>query len=613
MNFKSKLFFLGIFALLFSCARVGSPEGGPKDETPPVVLLSSPDSMATNVSTGLKELRIDFDEYVKLEKPMQQLIISPPIKGITKIIPSNLANKYVLIRWSDTLKENTTYNFNFGNSIVDNNEGNILPYYNLVFSTGPTVDSLYVTGYVDDVLEPRKKKESTVSNSESEPVVVGLYQSSTKKFTEKPYYIAPVDADGYFELNYLAAGDYNLIAFQDENKNSIYDSGKEKVAFLSQALKVTQDTTGLRLLLSPPKKKFKLLETQQIAGGLMMLFQGRPNTDSLGLAQVGDTLKSFTITQKPKSDTAYVWINPQGNGFDESSNRLRFSYYNFTKKKRDTTSIFYKPNAKDQLTLSNASGGVLPPKSTLVLKANMQLDSLDTSRWKLSVDSITPVPFKAEISKSNPFQIAVHSEFLEGQKFHLTIPKESVRSFYFKNPKTILFNFTTGKAKDYGSLVINLKNAPKAPYWIQLVDDKYAVIVQKKVKDTAKITFDNLKPNSYYVRVLVDNNHNGMWDGADFEHKIQPEDAYLWMKQLVVRPSWVINETWDVLDKSPVNQEENQSLLPIRNNIQKIDLSPDKKKDEEQNQEEQNLLNQQRDGLNFEVPRRSREGFQQNR
>ena len=120
-----KILFLFLFSLLLiSCARVGSPVGGAKDTIPPKLIGSNIDTLRVNVPRDIKELRIDFDEYITLKEINKQLIISPPLKKMTKIIPSGMANKYLLIKWEDTLQANTTYNFNFGNAIVDNNESN---------------------------------------------------------------------------------------------------------------------------------------------------------------------------------------------------------------------------------------------------------------------------------------------------------------------------------------------------------------------------------------------------------------------------------------------------------------------------------------------------------
>jgi len=593
------ILFTAIVLIIFSCARIGSPDGGPRDESPPRVLRSSPDSMEKNVPTKLKEIRIYFDKWVKLKNPSNQLIISPAIEKIKKIIPASTPNKYVLIRWEDTLKSNTTYNFNFGNSIVDNNEDNELPYYQLIFSTGNTIDSLYVSGYVDDILKPRKKNKSNdvfSQKNQEKPVVVGLYKvenkdkteiqaddngeekNKTNIYTKKPHYITKVEPDGYFELNYLASGDYLLVAFQDENQNIIYDSGKENVAFLSDTLHLDENTNhikGIRLLLSPPKKKQKFVEMKSIPGGLGIIFEGKP--DSLQLKHVDDVLSNFKIEHKPKSDTAYVWIDPKIENFPEGSANLKFSYFNQQKGKIDTISTYFKPNEKDELKLNNGLGAVIPPNNSLKLKANMSLDSIYISKWELKAeaDSTTSIPFTAKISHTNPYEIVVNANMKSGEKYKLLVDKKSISSYYYNNTKAILFNFAIGKNEDYGSLVFHIKNAPKNPFWIQLLNDNFIVEEEKKVEGKTEVKFSNLNAKTYYVRILVDNNNNGIWEGADFENRIQPEDVYVFRKKLTVKPLWEIVEDWDIEDTFTQDEEKEDNLMPSSGDIIKID---DKKK-----------------------------------
>ena len=236
---KKYIFLLGLLLIILgSCARVGSPNGGSKDTIAPIFLGANIDTARTNVSTKLRELRLDFNEYIVLKDISKNLIISPSIRKIKKILPSTLANKYILIQWNEDLKENTTYNFNFGNAIADNNEGNILPYFNFAFSTGNKIDNLYISGTVSDALLPPNKKTK-------HGIVVGLYKENAD-FKQKPYYLTQADDDGYFELNYLSDGIYTIIAFEDENQNSIYDTGKEKVAFLKDKINLTQNILKLK-------------------------------------------------------------------------------------------------------------------------------------------------------------------------------------------------------------------------------------------------------------------------------------------------------------------------------------------------------------------------------
>ena len=143
-------FLVVVSMILLHCANRGTTTGGDKDETPPVIVKSTPENFSINFDA--QEIEIEFDEYVKLKNLQKQLIISPPMKIEPEITPVGTASKVITIKIFDTLQPNTTYAFNFGESIADNNEGNLFPYYKYVFSTGNYIDSLSVTGIVTDAL-----------------------------------------------------------------------------------------------------------------------------------------------------------------------------------------------------------------------------------------------------------------------------------------------------------------------------------------------------------------------------------------------------------------------------------------------------------------------------
>src|SRR5690606_29418175 len=313
-----KVVFLFLSLLLFSCARVGSPVGGDKDTLPPQVVGSNIDTSRVNVPRDIRELRIDFDEYITLKDINRQLIISPPLRKMTKIIPSGLANKYLLIKWDDTLQANTTYNFNFGNAIQDNNEGNPLRYYNFAFSTGEKIDDLYISGELKDLMA----EETSVSTEKD--LVVGLYTAKdSMEYRQKPYYITKADPDGYFELNYLSPGTYRILAFEDGNSNSVYDAGKENVAFLKEPVVLDKNISGLNLTLYPSRKAVKYVEMKEAPGGILMTFEGNPQT--VNVLSLNEKLQDYKVTHKPKSDSVHIWFDAQKQdvGISASEN-LRF-------------------------------------------------------------------------------------------------------------------------------------------------------------------------------------------------------------------------------------------------------------------------------------------------
>ncbi|SEV83782.1 Ig-like domain-containing protein [Kaistella antarctica] len=533
---KRFFFLVFITLLLASCARVGSPVGGAKDSIPPQVTGSNIDSPRINVPRNIRELRIDFDEYITLKDINKNLIISPPLKQISKILPSGMGNKYLLIKWADTLEANTTYNFNFGNAIVDNNEGNALGYYNFAFSTGEKIDSLYISGELKSLFNDKDKK------AEEGSLVVGLYQDKdSMDYRQKPYYIAKADPDGYYELNYLSAGNYRVLAFEDSNSNSVYDIGKEKVGFLKDKIIVDKSISGLNINLYPSKKTLKYLEMKEIPGGVLMTFEGNPA--EVKIVPLNAKLKDYKVTHSPKSDSATIWFDATKQDIGISSNEnLKFSYDNGVK--QDSVSLFYRYNVKNEMSISNARGNSLVPKKDFVVTSNYYLDKIQPEKWSLVSDSIKQ-EFTAEISEKNPFEIQIKSDFKEGKKYALTIPKETVYSFYETIKKSYRFDFEADKTENYGELTVTLENAPEQKFWIQLITESGVIAYSKYGKETL-INFNSLKPGKYDLRILVDENENGIWDSANFADNIFAEPVYIFDKKIEVRPLWEIRETWRI-------------------------------------------------------------------
>lgn len=536
---KRLLFLFVICILAFSCARVGSPVGGPKDTLAPKFLSSNIDTTRVNVKRDIRELRLDFDEYISLKDINKNLIISPPIKNIKRILPSNIANKFILIQWEDTLQANTTYNFNFGNSIADNNEANILRYFNFAFSTGEKLDDLYVSGEISDATAIKKKTETNENK-----LVVGLYQvKDTINYKQKPYYITKVDDDGYYELNYLSPGKYKIIAFDDENGNSVYDPGKEKIGFQKEPIDVEKSISGLNMKIYPSKKPLKYQEMKEIPGGILMTFTGNP--DEVKVLSVNEKLQDIKVTHRPKSDSVRIWFDAEKNGLGQTAtDNLKFSYDIGVK--QDTVSMFYKYNKKNAMDLDNG-GASLAPNADFIVRSAYIIDKINPEKWSLKKDSLTTQEFTAKISETNPYEIQIHSDFVSGKKYQLIIPKETVSSFYAKNTQSKGFDFEVGKVEDFGSLEFTLLNAPTAKYWIQLLDSSEKVIYSKYTTGN-KIKFDILKPEEYIVRILVDNNGNKYWDEADFTTETFAEDSYIFYKKAVVRALWETREDWDLKD-----------------------------------------------------------------
>lgn len=533
--------FLGI--TLVSCARVGSPVGGSKDTIAPKFVKANIDTSRVKISTNLKELRLDFDEYITLKDIQKNLIISPPIK-YKKIYPTSLGNKYIQIEWDEELQPNTTYNFNFGNAITDLNEGNTLPYFNFAFSTGETIDSLYISGEVKSGYTYPKEKNDAKNN-----FVIGLYKASDSvDYTKKPYYIAKADEDGYFEINHIKSGEYKIIAFDDTDQNSVFTTGKEEIFFQNEKLGITKSISGMKIRTLPSKSSVKFSEYKEISGGFLLKFEGKP--EKVEIFSETDNLKEYKSEHKKFSDSAFVWFDDKQLDLPEKNINLGLKFRYQADGLSGNISPYYKANTKTEFTLKNALGAVIPPIGKMIIEANKPITKIDYQKWSLKMDSLTTQDFTANILEKNPYKIEIKSDFVPNKKYQLQIPKESVETHFEKLPKTYQFNFEIDKTENYGSLEMRLTQKPSAPFWIQLLDEKNEV-KYSQFSNTNNIKFSTLLPAKYYVRILVDNNENGTWDEADFKNNTPAEQVFIYPKMIEIRPLWEnIEDQWGVEESS---------------------------------------------------------------
>ena len=306
---KDKLKYISILLLIIimaSCAKRGSITGGLKDTIAPSLKMSFPKNFSCNFKE--KQIKLEFDEIVILKTLSKQLVISPPMKYEPLIIPTT-ASKYITIKIKDTLKPNTTYSFNFGQSITDNNEGNPLNQFKYVFSTGSYIDSLALGGKVKYAFE-----------KEAEPFIsVMLYEvndtfNDSVIYKESPRYITnTLDSLKSFRLENLKEGKYLLVALKDLNKNNKFDPKTEKIGFIKDFISIPNDTLYEIELFKEtiPFKAFK--PTQESGNRLLMGYEGDlSQTNSkpqITLKNNNETLASI-ITKLPKKDSLQIWFKP---------------------------------------------------------------------------------------------------------------------------------------------------------------------------------------------------------------------------------------------------------------------------------------------------------------
>jgi len=534
-----------IFLTIFSCARQGTPSGGPKDETPPKFLGSSPDTLSLNVDPNIKEINIDFDEYVILKNHTQQIVVSPPLGSSATFMPVGSPRKSVKIKLNEPLLENTTYNINFGNALQDNNEGNKLPYFQYVFSTGDYIDSLEITGKAS-VLSLKKKPEN---------LIVALFKmdsayNDSVVIRERPFYISRPDSAGIFRLNYLHPGKYQMVAFQDEVENMQFDLGKEKFGFIEQPVNLNENQEmNIQLFDQLPSYKAGKAD-QKGYGQLVFRFSGQP--DEVDVRPIDFDFTTSKITHKPKSDSLNFWFNPITDTIEEKSRRINFLVKHL--ERTDTVSLVYSNSMRHQLTLNENSKGGFTPAKKMKITANYPLTKLDSTFISVRKDTIN-VPFKLEKDSGNENAFILDFPIELSSGYEIELQPGAVTDFFGETNDTVNIDFRTKTRNDFGNIKLTLQGKPDKPFWIQLMTEKDEVLDEKYTTDSY-FEYNYLTPGNYYFKILVDENENNFWDTGDFFEKKQPEPAFTYPEFVNVRALWDVEETWILKEPEPAVKEK---------------------------------------------------------
>ena len=503
------LFIISIAITLVSCANRGSPSGGDVDEDPPVIVDEVPENFSTNFKGD--EIRIYFDEYVKIKDIRKQLIISPPMDVDPVITPMGSASKYISIQIKDTLREDTTYAFNFGESIVDNNEGNPYPYYRYVFSTGDTIDSLSVRGYVEDALLEEPDTFISVMLYD----VDSTYTDSIV-YKEKPRYITnTLDSVTTFSIDNIKAGTYKLIALKDKNGNYKFDQKDDKIAFHEGYITVPT-ASEYKLTMFKEEVDFKAIKPKQ-EGQNKIMFPYEGDYESMRIKVLGDTPKGYQtrIVKDAGADTLYYWYKPN---FEIDTTLFLVTNEKYV----DTFKHRFRKLEADSLEIKAITSGTLNFENDFTIEGNVPFTKIDTSKIKLINRDSTAIAFEVEYdSILNRYKFPVEKE--EGQKYFFEMLPGTYTDFYEgTNKDTLNYTFRTKMKSEYGNIRVNLRNA-KFPLIVQLVDKNGVVLYERYTTESPVVDFTNLSPRQYSLRVIYDTNGNGEYDTGNFLLGIQPE------------------------------------------------------------------------------------------
>ena len=529
-----KYILLVLIVTLASCAKRGSITGGLKDTIAPTLKNSFPDNYNTNFKS--KEIKLVFDEYIKLKNVNKQLVISPPLQYEPLISPLT-ATKFLSIKIKDTLAPNTTYSFNFGQSIADNNEGNPLNQFKYVFSTGDYIDSLALGGKVKDALA--KETDAFVS--------IHLYEindgfNDSIIYKKPPSYITnTLDSLKTFKLENLKAGKYALVALKDFNGNNKFDPQKDKIGFLKNYITVPNDTL-FELELFQENLPFKAFKPTQASGNRLLLgYEGEmttvANRPAIQLKNNNEFIETI-VTKFPEKDSLQLWFKPIK--ADSLSLAVKLNKFNkdFIVKLRD--------QKKDTLSISPKYNGTLNFRDRYYLTSNTPLVQFDNSKIKLINKDSIAVDYKTVYDDFNQ-QWFFDFEKEASQKYTLSILPGATTDFFGISNDSLTFRTTTRQLDEYGNLIVNLANVKRFPIIVQVTDEKGEVIASEYTDSKTKVEFNLLEPNTFNLRVIYDDNKNKKWDTGNYLEKIQPEEVIHFSKTIRdVRANWDDVEFFDL-------------------------------------------------------------------
>ena len=519
-----------LFLLSFTdCAKKGRPSGGLRDTIAPVILRSAPENFTINFKNN--EIRITFDEFIKLKDISKELIISPPLKYPPVITPLSVS-KVLKIKILDTLKDNTTYSFNFGNSILDNNEGNLFPNYKYVFSTGSYIDSLTLKGTAVDALLPKTDF----------PTTVALYQvdqsyKDSLVFLEKPTYITTtLDETNNFELSNLKQGTYQLIALKEQTRNYTFQPKTDKIGFYKDLITIPTDSLfELRLFKEVPDFKPtrpKLESSNRISFG----YQGKSEDYQITLLTQMEDDFQYQVLKQPGRDTLNFWFKPK-----VTKDSLVFVTKN--KLQIDTTTVRFRELYSDSLRLTAINDRLISLGDTLKLKANTPLVAINSEKISVVTKDSLAIDFVAQINtKENAAQIVFDKQ--EEQLYSITLRNGALTDYLSNTNDSIVYRQQVKPIADFASLNLTLDNADEFPLLIELIDEKFKVVKQAYLEANAPVFFKHINPGKYFIRLIVDQNKNKIWDPGNFLDKLAPEKVVYYPSIIELRANWSWSETF---------------------------------------------------------------------
>ena len=531
------------------CAKQGYPSGGPKDETPPKAVDAKPASESRNFAG--RQFSIGFDEYITVKDADKNILISPPMRQKPEFTTKG---KRLVVKINDTLQPNTTYLFQFKGAIVDFTEGNVLPSFEYVFSTGERMDTMMLAGRVLNARDGKPWKE---------PVTVMAYKVAgegqggavdTVATTKQPDFITRSDKEGVFAFHYVPAGHYRLVALEDKNRDLRLGRG-EAAAWEPTAVQAADSidsaTVTLLRISAPDRRVQRVAKAEFTAKGRATIVTVMP-MQSPSLA--GD---SVVWRLNDRRDTMSVWFR---NAACDSARlvlsdtalqdtlKLRYRAPKMGRRRRGAA----KQNQAEPMVKALCSGTSAfydDLRLAFTVPVTAMADGAQAEVMRLKDSSVAQYALTLD---SNGLGARIEAALRSGEEYSVRLRDSLFTDIFGHRSDSLVFKLTP---QDYGTLIFQLTNRTGSPVVLDVLDDKDTVVASRTVTVTGEVKIPHLKAGTYRVRAVLDTDGNNAWTPGDYWLDRQPEYVIYYSKSLQVREKWELEERW-TLTKTDFGRKE---------------------------------------------------------
>ena len=631
MNNSKSLYYIFIIiaaAVMYSCANIGNPSGGPIDKTPPIFMRSNPTPNAVNVKD--RKIEIFFDEIVTLKDPSTKIIVSP---AQTEMPRRSALGRKVTVELVDSLLPNTTYTIDFSNSIQDNNEGNAIDNFAFAFSTGSVIDSMRVSGYVLDsrTLEPMQS------------VVVGLQSNLADSafHKEKLQRVALTNDRGQFTIRNVSPGSYHIFALKDLDRDYKFGNPTEDIAFLDSIIvpsigsreaadTVYNDLNEIDTIMRATRPAYfpndillsmfnEDRKSQYLANNLRV----DSTRISLTFAAASDTLPSlsivgrndvpdqwYTLERSQTNDTLTYWIRPPhlvsadtlmvattylrtdtASNLSWGTDTLKFTFQRQKakkKKKNEETASLEQIRFMELHPLANGTQEVYAP---LLLQTGTPIERYSREAFhlqrKLQNDTtFYPAEIKSIALRDSTLSrrdLMLKVDWEPGAAYKLAVDSLAMTDIYGLQTKPLKVDFNVRKMEEYGNIVFNIP-AVRDSAIVELLDGTDKVVLHTPVKNH-RAELLNLQPGKYYARLFIDRNGNGKYDTGNYDMHLQPEETVYYPGAINLKKNWDVEQTWDIY-ATPIDKQKSEAIKknkPERKKWEKVNTEKTETDEDEEN------------------------------